>query len=947
MRIYDLRLNGITNPLGYRLDTLSCSWKTTDTKSSRQIAACIEVASDCEFRHVIFRKEGQTLNPAGEELNIDMKPRSVYFYRVKITGNLGDTAVSETGILETGKKEEPWIGEWISTKEKDSFHPVFRRIIQIPQDKKIVQARLYTTGLGLFEVYVNGTRPDDEYLLPFTGDYKHTVQVITFRVENLVCGSNTIEFLTGKGWYMGTFGLEMKAEHFGNRMGVIAELHILYEDGSSDLIATDETWEYRGSDIAESGIYYGEDYNHCLWQDRDNPWRSAVRIRQEQLAEGTRCFDKSHLRDRSSIPIRPILTLPVRERIVTPAGDIILDFGQNFAGYVTYENHLPKGAEIAFDFCELLQDGEFFNGNYREAKSAFVYVSDGIEKTVRPHFTYFGFRYVRVHGWTDDMKISDFTGVVIHSDVSRSGWICTGNSKVNRLYENAWWSLQSNFMDMPTDCPQRNERLGWTGDAQVFAATASYYADTQAFYRKFLQDLREEQEILNGGIPNYMPNFGHKSDAGSVWGDIATILPDTMWRFFGSREDLKTVYPVMRDWVDYIDRQDAARGRKYLFDTGFTFGDWLALDGTTENSYKGCTEDGFISSVYYYHSAELVKNAAHILDFQKDTEYYGQLASRIRTAVLEEYFTPTGRLAIDTQTACVIALKFGIFRDRERLMIQFRDRLKKDGLKIRGGFVGAPLLCTTLAENGMLETAYDFLLNEAFPGWLYEVNLGATTIWERWNSVLPDGSFNPQGMNSLNHYAYGSVMEFLYAWAGGIRPAKQAFAGAIIEPRPDIRLGHMETEYESRSGRYRSAWKIHSSGELTIEIHIPFGCSASVTLPRKAEGTLQLAAGDYTFRYLPEQDFRRPYSEETTLKRLAQDPTAVKIMQRHVPTLAEIMKDENSEFLSDSLAELRQKQFMGFDAAAYETAVKELKERVILPATELQPDMKEYDPSGT
>lgn len=516
---------------------------------------------------------------------------------------------------------------------------------------------------------------------------------------------------------------------------------------------------------------------------------------------------------------------------------------------------------------------------------------------------------------------------MIYSDIIRTGCLKTANAKINQLYENTVWGLKSNFIDIPTDCPQRSERLGWTGDAQVFAPTASYHMDTRAFFHKFIKDLRKEQIVLDGGVPNYLPNLGHKEDAGSVWGDIATLLPNTLFQYYGDMNEMEYCYPLMKDWVDYIDRNDAKRGkRQYLFNFGHTFGDWLALDGPTPTSFKGSTDDFYISSVYYYRSAQIVREMSERLNKTAEAAYYGRLEEQIGQAVLKEFFTPSGRLAIDTQAAYVIALKFGLYIDRDKVVEQFKARLQKDCNQIKCGFVGAPLLCTVLAEVGYYELAYDFLLKEGFPSWLYSVNLGATTIWERWNSVMPDGTISDTGMNSLNHYAYGSVMEFVYGYAAGIRPLEAGFKKAVIASHPDVRIPSIESTYHSVNGMYVCNFTIMEDGFLKVHIEIPFDCEAEVELPEYKEEKMTLVSGIYDFIYVPKSDFRKPYHKKTTLARIAADGRAIKILGKYTPALAGIAASGDAEMGANTLEQLLHMGFLPFDPEQLENAIKEISE---------------------
>ncbi len=924
MKVINTRINGIVNPVGFGYDSVVCSWQVTESSGISQAMARIEVSLCPGFCEVLYVKEGTELNQAGEVLELSLKPRTTYYYRVQVTADNGESAVSEPATFETGKMDEPWSAEWIGMSEEADIHPIFTKTFTVKSDVK--RARFYATGVGVFEAYLDGEKLSEEYLTPYLNVYEKAIQTITFPVENLTKEEHTLEIITGKGWYMSVFGLDNKAENFGNRMAAIGELHLEYVDGTTEMIATDDSWQYYGSDIEDSGIYLGEIYNRLLWEDKDNTTKPVEVLYPTKESKGIENLLKEHLCDRYSLPVFAKEDISVKEVIHTPAGETVLDMGQNFAGIMEFEADLPKGTRVVLDFGEILQQDNFYNGNYREAVSQFVYVSNGEKETVRAHFTFFGFRYVRVTGWVGELKPEAFTGKVLYSDMTRTGFVKTGHEKINRLYENTVWGLKSNFLDIPTDCPQRNERLGWTGDAQVFSPTASYHMDTRAFYHKFIRDLKDEQSFIGGGVPNFIPNFGHPESVSSVWGDAATIIPQTLYRYYGSAQELKFDYDLAKGWVDYITRKDQERGQQYLYDFGMAFGDWLALDGATPTSMSGSTDPGYIGSVYYYNSTRIVADMAEKLGYTEDVTYYRQLAEKIKAATLREYFSETGRLAINTQAAYVIALKFGLYRDKDKILKCFKERIQTDCNQIKCGFVGAPMLCTVLAENDMVELAYDFLLKEGFPSWLYSVNLGATTIWERWNSVLEDGSISDTGMNSLNHYSYGSVMEFMYGWIAGIRPLTPGFGKAVIEPHPDIRLGHVNCRYDSVQGTYVSNWSIEADGSVKIHVEIPFNCTAVVRLPEYETEEMELTAGSYDFCYQPKNSFRKPYHRGTTLGRLAQDGQAVEILGKYAPAIAGITMSGDPEMGAKSMNDILHMPWLPFEPEAFAKAIKEICE---------------------
>ena len=912
MKIAELKINGIKNPIGFSYDKIFCSWKVTDTGAKKQKNACIEVADTPDFSNTICRAEGAHLASNETELQIPLKPYTVYYWRVTVEGDNGERAVSEPAFFETAKMSEKWVGRWIGPAAEDAFHPVLGK--EFRSETKVARARLYVCGLGLYEAYVNGVKAGDDYLAPFLNDYTKAYQYQTYDVTPLLGENNRLEILLGKGWYMGTFGLAGGKSLFGSRMMAIAELHLTYEDGSEEVIATDESWKYRGSDIEESGIYDGETINRLLWKNAENPWKPVETLQ----APGK-------LTERYSLPVIVKEQLAPVEIIHTNAGEAVLDFGQNHAGYMEFDAGFESGTRITIECGEILQDGNFYHDNYRDAKSVFSYTSDGRKETVRPHFTYFGYRYLKVTGWPGELRREDIRSNVVYSDLERTGWLETSDEKVNRLYQNCLWSQKSNFIDLPTDCPQRSERLGWTGDAQVFAATASYNMDTRAFYRKYLTDLRSEQLRAGGAIPNYIPSKGDFGTA-SVWGDAGTIIPWQIYRTYGNRREMELYYPMMRDWVSYMYRKDEADGGKRLFVNGFQFGDWLALDGVTEQSFKGATDDDYIGSVYYYESADITAQMAEQLGYEEDAVKFRKLAEEIKEAVLYEYFTPGGRLSVDTQAAYIIALHFRVYREKDKVIAQFKERLKKDCYKIRCGFVGAPLLCMTLCENGMEDLAYHFLFQEGFPSWLYCVNLGATTIWERWNSMLSDGTCSGTGMNSFNHYSYGSVVEFFYAYIAGIRARCPGYRKAVIAPVPDMRFRYVRCRFDSACGTYVSDWSIEEDGTFRLHVEIPFDCEAEVTLPRcdgrdvcggeksqiSPDGKVMLSAGNYEFAYRPTRDFRRIYDENTRLAEVAGDEEVLAILKEELPAAYGIVIQKDAENGSLTFGELGSLFFMGF-----------------------------------
>ncbi len=913
MIITRTKLNGVVNPLGYDFKKLIASWNVEETVSKKPINCVIEVSSDADFNNVIFRKESADLDQRGEVLDIELKPCTRYFWRVTVNGDAGDSAISDAQWFETGKMDEGWSGKWIAAEEGADFHPVFSK--ELTLNGKPIQARLYVSSLGVFEAYIDNVKVGDEILTPYINDYDEGMQIITFDVTDLLKKDSTLEIQVAKGWYMSKFGLEGGYD-FGDRMAAIAELQVVYEDGSKDVIGTDESWKVSKNDVTDSGIYYGEDLDRTAGKPVVG---NAVTIVPER-----------NLLDRYSIPVVVKEVLSAKEIIHTPAGETVIDFGQNHAGIMEFDADFPKGTTITIDCGEVLQEGNFYNKNYREARSRFVYTSDGRKKTVHPRFTFFGYRYIRIQGWPDQspLTLDKVRSNVLYSDMERTGYIFTGNDKINRLYENCIWGQKSNFLDMPTDCPQRNERLGWTGDAQVFSQTASYNMDTRAFYKKYLRDLSSDARRHERAVASFIPNIkGNLSSVGSIWSDVSTIIPNVLYDTFGSLQDVEEHYAMMKGWVDYMHRNDVEHGDKGFFILPFQFGDWLGLDGMTEQSFKGGTNDDYLAAVYYYRSTVITAKMAAGLGEEADAAKYEALAAKVRSAILNEYFTPSGRLSCDTQAAYIVALAFDVYVNRDKLIEQFLDRLKRDCYRIRCGFVGAPLLCTTLAKIGRMDLAYHFLFNEEFPGWLYCVNLGATTIWERWNSILPDGTISGDGMNSLNHYSYGTVVQFMYEYAGGLRPLEEGFKKALIAPQPNIRFRHFDTELTTASGKFVSKWKIEEDGMFRMQVEVPFGAEAEVRLPGfsskelklagaeasaiSAEGNVTLSSGVYEFVYRPSVDYRCIYNTQTRLSELAGDDEVMSLLEKELPKVFGMIKGGDKENGNITLGELPYMFYLG------------------------------------
>lgn len=838
MKITKLRTNHIENPIGYALGTPSLSWIVSEAKGKKSIGANVQVSRSKDFADLCYESgrtaEADSLN---FPLPIDLEEGVRYYWRVQVWDDAGDEAVSEAAFFETAVTMN--CAAWIRAPFDQSIHPLFRKSFSLSE--KPEKARLYITGLGLYEAYLNGEKVGAEYLTPYCNDYNLWVQYQTYDVTDVLqAGENAVGVMLGDGWYKGRFGFERpNGDLYGDSYALLAELHLEYADGRKEVIGTDESWKSARSPIESSSIYDGEVYDS---RKEISGWAEAGAAEEVFVpAERIENFSKP-LTPRYSLPLKVMdQRMPV-SLIRTPAGEQVLDFGQIMSGWVEFFCEEEAGREVFFQYGEILQDGNFYNENLRSAKQEYHYISNGTPSTVRPHFTFYGFRYVKVTGITE-IKLENFVGKVIYSEMETTGKIVTSNEKVNRLFQNAFWGQIGNFLDVPTDCPQRDERMGWTGDAQIFCATANFNTYTPAFFRKYIHDMNLEQETLGGSVPHVVPDivgqirskikekreYWMTSHGSCAWGDAAVVIPWNLYKSFGDKTLLAEQYNGMKQWVDYIRREDIEKcGGRYLWATGFHFADWLALDNYRKENF-GATDNFYVASAYYYYCATMVAKAAEVLGKTEDAAYYADLAEKIREAIRNEYFTPNGRIAADTQTAMVLALYMNLVREehRARLISDLMEKLKKENMHLTTGFVGTAFLCSALAENGQAEAAYTLLLNEDYPSWLYEVNMGATTIWERWNSVLPDGHLSSTGMNSMNHYAYGAIVEWMYRYMCGLNLSETApgCKKFTIKPYVDGRFEHVSMTYDSASGRIESSWKKTENG-YEFQVTVPFDTEA-------------------------------------------------------------------------------------------------------------------------
>lgn len=855
MKLTHLRTNHFTEPLGMRLEKPIFSWVTEQTDSKKQAAAQIVVKAP-DGTEVFNSGKREDISSLGFEAPMELLPRSRYEWTVTVWGDGGDCACASSWF-ETAKEDEPWKGKWIAADFEDKeIQPLLAKDFTV--DGEISSARIYACGLGIYELEVNGRKAGDEYLLPGYYCYDANLEYQTFDVTGfLQKGQNTVGISLAPGWYKGEMVFDRYRDLFGDTMQAICELHITLADGAEQVVVSDESWKSYRSPVVFSNIYDGEHFDaRKLVPGWSEPGCKApvggVILREETRPLVARLNPKI-VKKQEFAPV---------EILHTKKGETVLDFGQNMTGWVEFNVREPAGAQVKLTYGEVLQNDCFYRDNLRTAKAEYIYDSDGEARRIRPHSTFYGFRYVKVEG-VPDVRAEDFTACHIRSDIDPIGSIETDNPRVNRLFQNAMWGQFDNFLDIPTDCPQRDERLGWTGDAAIISATACKNIYMPAFFHHFVTNIAHEQAFYGGSVPFFVP-APHVDESGkefswvknntagcAIWSDVATMMPWTVYENYGDLNLLRREYPVMKTWVEHIRRDDELDGSRGLWLRGEQLGDWLALDredGDTQNPF-GATSLPYTATAFYYYSTSLTAKAAKALGYEKDAEEYSALYKKIKGAFLKEYFNDDGSLKIhETQTACVLSLFFGLYPEncRDKVLDLLKSLLEKNNMHLNTGFCGSPFLCRALSDNGANGYAYTLFLNDDFPSWLYEVKMGATTIWERWNSILPDGSISGTGMNSLNHYAYGSIVDWMYRNLCGLNPCEEApgYKKAVIRPMPDPRIRFAKMHMDSAAGRYEVEWR-YDGETVHYDVTVPFDCEAALILPDGREQAL--TAGRYIF----------------------------------------------------------------------------------------------------
>ena len=841
-----------TNPVGIGAQPPRLSWKLqapATERGAKQTGYQISVVENFDATHSpqpiwdtgkVDSDQSVLLTYNGPAVRSGQR----YYWRVRVWDSHGDVsdwsevAFWEMGLLSSSDWQAGFISpDWEEDINQPQPAPILRRAFQL--DSEVKSARLYATALGLYEVHLNGQRVGEDLLAPGWTSYDHHLQHQTYDVTHLLNpGENVLGALLGDGWYRGNLGFERRRNSYGDHLALLCQLHVTYANGRNTIIKSDTDWRATTGPIRSNDLYNGETYD----------------ARQELPGWNAPGYDDSgwksvRILDRRLNIVSPQLSTPVRKQgeikptrvFKTPKGETVFDFAQNMVGWVRLRVHGPAGTTVTIKHAEVLdQDGNFYTENLRYAQQTLRYTlkGEGVE-IYEPYFTFMGFQFIQIEGFPGEPTLDNVTGIVVHSDMPTIGSFECNNPLINQLQKNIVWGQKGNFVDVPTDCPQRDERLGWTGDAQAFVRTACFNRDVGAFFTKWLRDLSADQRP-SGSVPFVIPDVMARQSGGinlmsggagsAAWSDAAVICPWTLYLSYGDKGILEQQYNSMVAWVNYMREQ---AGERYLITTGFHFGDWLDFRGNALMP-SPTTNKELVATAFFAYCANLMTQIAGILGNDEDAAMYASLSSKIKRAFNAEFVTPNGSIGSGSQTCYVLALHFDLLPEKLRAAAAERlaQAVRTTGNHLTTGFVGTPYLCHVLSRFGYNDLAYELLNREGFPSWLYPVKKGATTIWERWDGIKPDGSFQDVGMNSFNHYAYGAIGEWMYRVVAGIETDVLAagYKHSLIQPQPGGGLTQVRASLQTPFGELVSAWQL-SETDFKLQVTVPPNTTATVRIP--------------------------------------------------------------------------------------------------------------------
>jgi alpha-L-rhamnosidase len=967
LKVAGLKAEYKQNPIGIDQLKPRFFWLLeSNLRNTMQTAYHIQVSLDRDFRKSDRMVWDTGMIVSDQSIQVEyngsaLKTGTRYFWRVRVRDNQNndsgwsEPAFWEMGLLQSSDWKAQWIGvPWV--EDKSSSQPVQLLRKDFSLKAAVKSARLYATSMGLYEVEINGQKVGDQLFTPGWTSYGNRVQYQTYDVTQMLqSGKNAVGVMLGDGWYRGFLGWGDQRNSYGEELAFKGQIQITYVDGTTEIILSDQSWKASTGPIMKSDIYNGEMYDARLekkgWSQpgySDADWK-PVKIT---------AIDHVALISPQAPPVKKIQELKPISIFITPSGDTVMDFGQNMVGWIRLAVEGPAGKKVTLRHAETLDKyGNFYTENLRSADQTNTYIlKGGGRETWEPRFTFQGFRYVAVSGYPGNIYAPGaFTAIVIHSEMEPTGHFDCSHPLINRLQHNIVWGQKGNFLDVPTDCPQRDERLGWTGDIQVFANTASINMNTAGFLTRWLGDLKADQKA-SGAVPHVVPNVLGDGAGAAGWADAATIVPWALYQAFADERILETQYESMKKWVKFIEERAATGGDPHVWDTNWHFGDWLSFATLNHPDYPGAhTHTDLIATAYFAHSTMLTLETARLLRKDDDVRYYSAMLEKIKTAFQKEFITPNGRLSSDTQTAYLLALQYDLLP--QQLRSKAAEYLRKNVLSrghLTTGFLGTPHLNHVLSEFGYQEDAYKLLMREQFPSWLYPVTMGATTIWERWDGMKPDSTFQSESMNSFNHYAYGAIGEWMFKEITGIVNEMPGYKKIRIHPNPGGGLSFARAIQLTLYGEISSAWhfegtdfvlKVKIPANTTAEIILPYAAADQVKMPAEIVSrrnpalsfvqhnenvSVSVGSGEYTFRYstagfpvsaIPAASqnnaAKTSYNKKSIMADLLANEASRAILMQDLPTLMQ------SPWLS---------QVMGF---SLETANETLPLNLRVPARQL------------
>ncbi|HEY8590321.1 MAG TPA: family 78 glycoside hydrolase catalytic domain [Naasia sp.] len=844
--ITDLRAELRPDALGIGTATPRLSWKLAEA-----------APGDAQIAYE-FELEGRPLGRVDSTDQVfvawpasPLRSRERRTMRVRAWTGSGATDWSEPLAVEAGLLDAAdWVTDYVSPStaaDRTGPRPAYLLRAGFRLDGRIERARIYASAHGIYELQLNGRPVSDELLAPGWTSYRSRQRYQTYDVTELLKdGDNALGAHLSDGWYRGRIGFHGGVwDNYGTDVALLAQLELTRADGSTEVVPLTEAWRWAEGPVVAASLYDGETYDARAevpgWSTAgfdDSGWR-----RPTMIARGSVSLEAP-----TGVPVRVTEVLRPVSVERRPNGRIRFDFGQNIAGKLAIRVAGERGSVVRLHHAEVLEDDELAIRPLRSAPSIDIYTlrGDGLEEWT-PTFTVHGFRYAEAEGWPGEPADDAVVALVMHSDMVRTGWFRSSDPMLDRFHENVVWSMRDNFVDLPTDCPQRDERLGWTGDIQVFAPAASFLYSSIGTLAGWLRDVVAEQGS-DGAVPNFVPwvECGFPEPSSAAWGDAAAVVPWVLHERFGDEKILRDQYDSMAAWVDHLESQSDGQG---LIREGFQLGDWLDPTAPPEDPGDARTDRYLVATAYLVKSARIVADTAALLGRTAEADHYSSVAATALTAFRREYVSPSGRLVSDTPTALSLALVFDLLEtDAQRAVAgrRLRDLVEQGGYVIQTGFVGTPIICDALALVGHVDAAYRLLFQTACPSWLYAVTMGATTVWERWDSMLPDGTVNPGEMTSFNHYALGAVVDFLHRVVAGLAPAAPGYRRMLIAPRPALDLGSAEARLDTPYGLAVSSWR-KVAGVFTLDVVVPPGATAEVRLPYGAAAPVVVGSGEHRF----------------------------------------------------------------------------------------------------